>query len=82
MSTSSSKAHTTFEMPPSNLPGCLRNVGWKSSFFAMVSYMSRTKSGPEPSGGSNSCRPATCMGCSRDSPIRNIESVGEISFMV
>lgn len=59
----------------------LRNVGWKSSFLEIVSYMSLMKSGPDPSGGSNSCNPATCIGCSRDSPMRNIESVGEISFM-
>ena len=39
------------------------------------------KSGPPPSGGSKSCRPATCIGCSRDSPMRNIESVGEINFI-
>ena len=33
MSTSSSKAQATLEMPPSILPGCFLNVGWKSSFF-------------------------------------------------
>src|ERR1700733_8802269 len=81
MSMSSSNAHATLEMPPSSLPGCLRNVGWKSSFLATVSNMSRMKSGPASSGGSNSCRLATCIGCSRDSPMRNIASVGEISFM-
>src|SRR3954447_11460782 len=39
------------------------------------------KSDPLPSGGWKSCRPATCIGCSRDSPMRNMESVGEISFI-
>ena len=31
-----------------------------------------------PSGGSNSCRPPTCIGCSRVSASRNIELVGDI----
>ena len=50
MSTSSSNAQARLEMPPSIRPGCLRNVGWKSSFLAMVSYMSRMKSGPDALG--------------------------------
>src|SRR6478609_1031288 len=79
MSTSLSNAHVRFEMPPSILPGCFLNVGWKSSFLTIVSCNSPTKSGPAPSGGLKSCRPATCIGCSRDSPMRNIESVGEMS---
>src|SRR3954447_14172993 len=81
MSTSLSNAQATLEMPPSILPGCFLNVGWNSSFFTIDSCRSRMKSGPLPSGGWKSCRPATCIGCSRDSPMRNNESVGEISFI-
>src|SRR3954471_12981357 len=81
MSTSLSNAQATLEMPPSILPGCFLNVGWKSSFFTIDSCRSRMKSAPLPSGGWKSCRPATCIGCSRDSPMRNMESVGEISFI-
>src|SRR6476659_1770991 len=81
MSTSLSNAQATLEMPPSILPGCFLNVGWKSSFFTIDSCRSRMKSAPLPSGGWKSCRPATGMGWSRDSPMRNMESVGEISFI-
>src|SRR6185312_4859414 len=70
--------HATLVIPPTNA-GCLRNVGCTSVHDSIVSYTSRTNSGPASSGGTNSCKPPTCMGCSRDSPSRNMLSVGEIS---
>src|SRR5829696_1323377 len=83
MSTSSSKAHATLAIPPSILPGCFLKVGWKSSFPTIVSCSSRMKSGPLPSGGSNNCRPATCIGCSRDSTMTNTSgrAAGKVAFI-
>ena len=34
-----------------------------------------------PVGRLNNCKPPTCMGCSRDSVNKNIESVGDISLI-
>src|SRR3984957_10506236 len=68
-------------MPPNVHAGCLRKVGWKSLLATSASRISRANSGPAPSGGSNSCRPPTCIGCSRDSIDKNTESSGLISSM-
>src|SRR4051794_28994639 len=42
---------------------------------------SRSRSEPAPSGSSKTWREPTCIGCSRDSPMRNMESVGDIKAM-
>ena len=71
-------------MLPSELTGSagrLRNVGETLSVARNVSMSSVTKSGPASSGSSNSWRPPTCIGCSRDSASRNIESVGGMNDM-
>src|SRR5947209_11836859 len=47
----------------------------------MSSSAVRSRSGSAPSGSSKTCREPTCIGCSRDSPMRNIESVGDIKAM-
>src|SRR4051795_13233533 len=47
----------------------------------MSSSAVRSRSVSAPSGSSNTCKEPTCIGCSRDSPMRNIESVGDIKAM-
>src|SRR3954447_10061757 len=47
----------------------------------MSSSAVRSRSVSAPSGSSNTCKEPTCIGCSRDSPMRNMESVGDIKAM-
>ena len=54
------------------------NSGATSSAAIASSNMARTSSASAPSGGWNSWRLATCIGCSRDSAMRNSELVGDI----
>ena len=56
----------------------MRNVGWMSVWAAICSEVD-DELWPAPDGGSNNRRPPTCIGCSRDSPMKKIASVGDIN---
>lgn len=66
---------------PNSRAGRLRKVRWKFRSAAKVAYARRANSDPVLSIGSKTCSEPTCIGCSRDSAMRNRASTGEMKSM-